>query len=118
MNTNKTTARIVGALFLIAMVTSLVGGIWLESITGMPDYLVEVSAQRTQVLVGVLLELVNCVAVIGIAATLFPLMRKHNEALAAGYLGTRVVEAVILSIAAVGPLLIVTLSQECPVRAV
>ena len=112
MNTNKTTARIVGALFLIAMVTSLVGGIWLESITGMPDYLVEVSAQRTQVLVGVLLELVNCVAVVGIAATLFPLMRKHHEALAAGYLGTRVVEAVILSIAAVGPLLIVTLSQE------
>jgi hypothetical protein len=65
MNANKTTARIVGALFLIAMVTSLVGGIWLESITAAPDYLVEASAQKTQVLVGVLLELVNCVAVIG-----------------------------------------------------
>jgi hypothetical protein len=112
VNTSKTTARIVGALFLIAMVTSLVGGIWLESITGAPDYLVEVSAQKTQVLVGVLLELVNCVAVVGIAAALFPLMKKHNEALAAGYLGTRVIEAVILSVAAVGPLLIVTLSQE------
>jgi hypothetical protein len=112
MNTSKTTARIVGALFLIAMVTSLVGGIWLESITGTPDYLVEVSAQKTQVLVGVLLELVNCLAVIGIAAGLFPLMKRHSEALAAGYLGTRVIEAVILSIAAVSPLLIVTLSQE------
>ena len=112
MNANKTTARIVGALFLIAMVTSLVGGIWLESITAAPDYLVEVSAQETQVLVGVLLELVNCVSVVGIAATLFPLMKKHSEALAAGYLGTRVVEVVILSVAAVSPLLIVTLSQE------
>jgi hypothetical protein len=112
MNTNKTTARVVGALFLIAMVTSLVGGIWLESITGAPDYLGEVSTQKTQVLVGVLLELVNCVAVVGIAAALFPLMKKHSEALAAGYLGIRVVEAVILAIAAVSPLLIVTLSQE------
>jgi hypothetical protein len=112
MNTNKRTARTVGALFLIAMVTSLVGGIWLESITAAPDYLVEVAAQKTQVLVGVLLELVNCVAVVGIAAALFPLMKKHNEALAAGYLGTRMVEVVILSVAAVGPLLIVTLSQE------
>jgi hypothetical protein len=112
MNTSKTTARIVGALFLIAMVTSLVGGIWLESITGAPDYLVEVSAQKTQVLVGVLLELVNCLAVVGIAAALFPLMKVQSEALAAGYLGTRVIEAVVLSLAAVSPLLIVTLSQE------
>ena len=112
MNTDKTTARIVGALFLIAMVTSLAGGIWLESITGATDYLVGVSAQKTQVLVGVLLELVNCVAVVGIAAALFPLMKKHSDALAAGYLGTRVVEAVILAVAAVSPLLIVTLSQE------
>ena len=112
MNESKTTARIVGALFLIAMVTSLVGGIWLESITGAPDYLVEVSAQKTQVLVGVLLELVNCLAVVGIASALFPLMKVHSEALAAGYLGTRVIEAVILSVAAVSPLLIVTLSQE------
>lgn len=112
MKADTRTARIVGALFLIAMATSLMGGIWLESITGTPDYLVEVSSQEAQVVLGVLLELVNCIAVVGIAAVLFPLMKVYNEALAAGYLGIRVVEAVILSIAAVSPLLIVTLSQE------
>ena len=112
MNANRTTATIVGALFLIAMVTSLVGGIWLESITGEPGYLAEVSSQRTQVLLGVLLELVNCLAVVGIAAALFPLMRVQNEALAAGYLGTRIVEAVVLSVAATSPLLLVTLGEE------
>ena len=57
MNTHKKTARIVGALFLIAMVTSLVGGIWLESIITAPDYLVTVSANRTRVITGVLLEM-------------------------------------------------------------
>ena len=112
MNTSKTTARIVGALFLIAMVTSLAGGIWLESIAGAEGYLAEISSQKTEVLLGVLLELVNCLAVIGIAAMLFPFMKKLNGALAAGYLGTRVIEAVVLSLAAVSPLLIVTLSQE------
>jgi len=112
MNTNKTTARIVGALFLIAMVTSLVGGIWLESITGAAGYLGEISSQETQVLLGVLLELINCIVVVGIAAALFPLMKKHSGALAAGYLGTRVVEAVVLSVAAISPLLLVTLGQE------
>jgi hypothetical protein len=102
----------VGALFLIAMVTSLLGGVWLESITGETGYLAEISSQGTQVLLGVLLELINCLAVVGIAAALFPLMRKQNEALAAGYLGTRVVEAVVLSVAAISPLLLVTLGEE------
>jgi hypothetical protein len=112
MRTSKTTARFVGALFLIAMVTSLGGGLWLESMMAAPDYLDTLSSQSTQVLIGVLLELINCIAVVGIAAALYPLMKEQNGALAAGYLGTRVVEATILSIAAIGPMLMVSLSQE------
>jgi hypothetical protein len=112
MNTDQKSARIVGVFFLVAMIASLAGGIWLESTLTGPDYLETVAASETQVLLGVLLELINCLAVIGIAAVLFPLMRSHNEALAAGYLGTRVVEVVVLADAAVSPLLIVTLSQE------
>jgi hypothetical protein len=94
------------------MVTSLGGGIWLESILATPDYLATASAQESQVLLGVLLEIINCLAVVGIASALFPLMNKHSGALAAGYLGTRVIEAIVLSLAAIGPLLLVTLSQE------
>jgi hypothetical protein len=112
MDTKQRSARIVGVFFLVAMITSLAGGIWLESMLAAPDYLQTVGTNETQVLLGVLLELINCLAVVGIAAVLFPLMREQSGALAAGYLGTRVMEAVILSLAAVGPLLIVTLSQE------
>ena len=108
----KRSGRIAGALFLLAMVTSLMGGVWLESIVTAEKALTTAAANETQVLLGALLELINCVAVIGIASVLFPLMRRHNEALAAGYLGTRVVEVVVLAIAAVSPLLVVTLSQE------
>ena len=67
MNSNKKTARIVGALFIIAMVTSLLGGIWLESILNAPDYLSSVSANETQVIIGVLLLLIDSAAVVGIA---------------------------------------------------
>jgi hypothetical protein len=112
MTTSKTTARIVGALFLIAMITSLAGGVWLDSFLSAPDYLATISGEETQVLLGVLLELVNCLAVVGIAAGLFPLMRVQNEALAAGYLGARVIEVVVLSVAAISPLLLVTLGEE------
>jgi hypothetical protein len=112
MNTHKRTARIVGALFLIAIVVSLVGGIWLESIITAPDYLVTVSANRTQVIIGVLLELTNGLAVIGIAVGLFPLFRKNNEALALGYVALRIIEAVIIVAAVISPLALIALSQE------
>jgi len=111
MNASKRTARIAGALFLTAMVTSLVGGVWLESITAAPDWLATVSDNQVPVVVGVLLELVNCAAVVGIAAVLYPVLKGHSEALAVGYAGIRVVEAVVLSLAAISPLLLVTLSQ-------
>ena len=53
MNSYRRTAIIVGALFLIAMVTSLVGGIWLESMITARDYLSTVSANQSQVIIGV-----------------------------------------------------------------
>jgi hypothetical protein len=112
MNTSKSNARIAGVLFLTAMVTSLVGGGWLESILAAPDYLATIAANETQVIVGVLLELINCAAVVGIAVVLFPVLKRHSEALALGYVGIRVVEAVILIVAVISPLLLITLSQE------
>jgi hypothetical protein len=112
MDTHKRTARIVGALFLIAMVTSLVGGIWLESLITAPDYLVTVSANRAQVIIGVLLELINGFCVIGIAVGFFPLFRKHSESLALGYVALRIVEAAVIVAAVISPLALITLSQE------
>ena len=112
MNTGRSAARIAGALFLIAMVTSLVGGIWLESILAAPDYLTSVSANETQVIVGVLLELINCAAVVGIAAVLFPILKEHSGRIARGYFGFRILEAAILSVAVISPLVLVTLSKQ------
>jgi hypothetical protein len=112
LDSNKRTARTVGILFLIAMVTSLGGGIWLESIINASDYLTTISIDKISVLIGVFLELINCVAVIGIAVLLFPILKKQNEAMALGYVGIRIVEAVILVAAAVSPMLLIKLSQE------
>lgn len=106
------TARIVGALFLIAMATSLIGGIWLESMLSAPDYLPTASANEAQVIIGVLPELVNCVAVVGIAVMVFPIFRQTDEALALGYVALRILEVAILVTAVVSPLALIALSQE------
>ena len=96
MNTNKMTARIVGALFLTATVMYGIGSGFLGPILNAPDYLINVYPNKTQVIIGVLLELINSVAVVGIAVLMFPILKKHNETIALGYVGIRVIESAIL----------------------
>jgi hypothetical protein len=112
MDSSKMTARIVGALFLTAMVTSLLGGGLLESILNAPDYLITVSANTTQVLIGMFLELINGIAVVGIGIMMFTILKQHSESIALGYVGFRIIESVFLIVAAIIPLLLMTLSQE------
>lgn len=103
--------RITGALFLIAIVASILGGAIIDAQLIDPDGLVRVSADRTQVALGVLLELLNAIAVIGIAAALYPTLRTHNHALAVGYLGNRVVEAIVQVAGSTIPLALLVASQ-------
>ena len=112
MNTSRKIAIIVGALFLIAMVTSLVGGGLLESILGAPDYLIDVSANTTPVFIGIFLELINGIAVVGIGVMMFTILKQHNERVALGYVGFRIIESVFLTVAAILPLSLIALSQE------
>jgi hypothetical protein len=112
MNSSKTTARIVGVLFLIAMVASLLGGGLVESIITAPDYLIAVSENETQVIIGVLLELINGIAVVGIGVLMFPILKQHNENIALGYLGFRIIESVFCCVIVISPLSLITLSQE------
>lgn len=112
MNANRRSATIVGVLFLIATAAYIIGNGMIESIVSAPDYLHHVYTQKNQVIFGVLLEFINSAAVVGIAIMLFPILKKYNERIALGYVGFRVIEAVLLIIGAIGPLLLIRLSQE------
>ena len=108
----KRTARIVGALFLTAMVGSLVGGVaFVEPSLTAPDYLTVLSENETRVIVGVFLELVNGIAVLGIGVFTFPILRQRDEHIALGYLGLRIVESVFCCVIVISPLSLITLSQ-------
>ncbi len=112
MNSNKKTARIVGQLFIAATVFSILGGLFIGPTLDDPDYLVKVSANENQVLIGVLFELVAAGAVAGTAIALFPIFKKHNEALALGYVAGRSIEGVFIIVSAIGALSLLTLSRE------
>ncbi|MCB8946142.1 MAG: DUF4386 domain-containing protein [Ardenticatenaceae bacterium] len=109
---SKATARAVGVLFLLATATYITGNGLLESILTMPDYLSQVYPHSVQVVAGALLVFVDTAAVVGIGVLLFPILKRFNESIAIGYVATRVVEFVFLVFGAIGPLMLITLSQD------
>jgi len=112
MNSSKTTARIVGALFITATVAGLLGTSLTGSVVGAPDYLVQIAANKNLVVLGALLKFVAAAASAGIAIALYPVLRKHNEGLALGSVGFRLVEGVFYIVAALGLLSLLSLGQE------
>jgi hypothetical protein len=90
----------VGALFLTSNVVYLLGAFFfVEPIVGSPDYLTLASVNRARLVLGVLLELTNAVAYVGIAVLMFPILRQRYESLVLGYFGFRVIEFVMQTLA-------------------
>lgn len=112
MRTNIVSARIAGVLFLAATASYMMGSGVINSVLNQPDFMSQLHQQRTLVTAGLLLEFINCTAVVGIAALLFPILKQHNESIAAAYMGSRLIEAGLLIAGMIFPLLLVTLSQE------
>ena len=112
MDSHRKTAIIVGVLFITATVTSSLYYVLVTPILNAPDYLIKVSENANQVIIGVLLYLIDCAAVVAIPIMLFPIFKKHNEALALGYVGSRMIESVTIIVGHISLLSLLTLSQE------
>ena len=111
-NTYRTTARVVGVVYLAGFVVGI-GGVGLfQSILGAPNYLSTVSANSMLLAIGAILWLM---AVVGDAAhgvLLFPILKQHNERIAVGYLAFRIMDAVFNAIMVLFILLQIPLGSE------
>ena len=112
MNTDKMTARIVGVLFILAIVVLFVGPALYNPYLNSPDYLDVAYPNKTIVAIGILIEFVGYLGLIFIPILLFPILKKRNEVLALGYVCFRLFEVVILSIAQILKLLLINISQN------
>ena len=101
MTRNRRIAIAVGVLFFTATISYGVGNTLIASALEAPD--------EPQVLIGVILEFINSVAVVGIAVLLFPILRRYSEGMALGYAGSRVIESVLLLVGALSALILLTL---------
>ena len=76
---------IVGILFIIATAFLFVGGAFYGPVLETPDYLEVAYPNRISATIGVLIELSCIIAIPLIPVFAFPVLRKHSETLALGY---------------------------------
>ncbi|HEV7234979.1 MAG TPA: DUF4386 domain-containing protein [Ktedonobacteraceae bacterium] len=111
-NTYRTTAIVVGVVYLAGFVVGLVGNGLIQSILGAPDHLSTVSANSMMLAIGALLWLM---AVAGDAAhgvLMFPILKQHSERIAFGYLASRIVDAVFIAVSVLFTLFQIPLGSE------
>ncbi len=112
MDSYRSTAIIVGVLFIIATVTSILTTIFLGSTLTSTNYLITISANAYEVIIAAMLLLISAVSVLGIAVMMFPILKKHIESLAIWYVGIRTIEAVFTIVGSLILLSLLTLSQQ------
>ena len=100
-----------GVLFIIADLVAFAGFPFLAPMND-TNYLVSVSTNGGLVATGALLVFMGGAAAIGIAISLYPVLRKYNEGLALGAVGFRIVEGLFYFVGVTCLLLLITLSQQ------
>jgi hypothetical protein len=113
MKTYRSTATIVGVLYIIGTVAGVLSVVFTGPTVNAPDVLSQVSATRSQIVVGALFVLLMGFALALIPVLVFPILKRYNEPLALGYVVFRgALETAMYIVAAISLLLLIPLSQE------
>ena len=107
----RRTALLAGVLYLLTFASSIPALLLLGPVLDDPRYVLGPGAD-SRVLLGAALDVTNALACIGTAVVLVPVVRRRHEALALGFLASRVLEAAIILTGVLSVLAVVTLRQD------
>jgi len=110
MSSLRKTALVAGALYLITFVTSIPARVLFGPVKD-PAFILGTGVADTQVLFAGLLDVLLAFACIGTAVALYPVVKRQNEGVALGFVGSRTLEAAIIVTGVIALLSVVTLRQ-------
>ena len=90
IDSNRKTSLTAGVLYLLTFVS--IPTLALYGAVHQPNYILG-SAPDTAVIIGGILEIIVALTGIGTAVALYPVLKKQNEGMALGLVGSRVLEA-------------------------
>lgn len=85
MDSHRTTATVVGVLYIIGTVAGVLSAVTTQSLLAESDDLKQISRHENQMYLGALFVLVMGLALALIPAVVYPVLKKSNEVLAIGY---------------------------------
>lgn len=112
MNSNRKNEVVVGVLFIMATVFGVIAASIFTPVLNSPDYLIMISANENQMVIGTMLYFFMAMSCAGIGLALYPLLKKYSEILAIGTVGFRVIEGMIQVIGAIIMICLLALSRE------
>jgi hypothetical protein len=110
-HSTRRVARVAGVFYLVTFISSIPALLLLHPVLDNVNYIVSTGSD-TRVLLGCLLDLINAIAAIGSAVTLFSVVKRQHEGAALGFVAARAFEAAIIVIGVVSLLAVVTLRQD------
>lgn len=111
MNSTRKIAVITGLIFIIATLAGILATPLTPDLTG-TDYLTRVSAHPNQVAGAVLLWIISAFTSVGIAISLYPVLKEWNAGLALGSVIFRTIEAAFYMVGYLGLMSLLTLGQQ------
>ncbi len=96
----RTTARIVGVLYLAGMVVGIGGNILIQSILTAPDGLASIAASSMLLAIGAVCWLASAAGDAAHGILMFPILKRRSERSAVGYLTARIIDATFIAVMA------------------
>ena len=106
------TARVVGVVYLAGFVVGIAGNLMIQSILGETNRLSAVSANSMTLAIGASLWLMAVAGDVAHGVLMFPVLSRHSERMAIGYLAARIVDAVFIAIMVLFVLIQIPLGSE------
>ena len=108
MNSARKTALVAGVFYLISFVS--IPTLLLYTAVHEPNFIVG-PGPDTPVLIGGVLEMIVALAGLGSAVVLYPILKRQNQSMALGLVGTRTIEGAVIVVGVACLLTVVTLRQ-------
>ena len=108
----RTTARIIGVIYVAGFVVGIGGSVLIQSILGASDPLANVAANSMLMAIGAMLWLTAAAGDAAHGILMFPVLKRFSERIAFGYFGTRIIDGVLVAVMALFILFQIPLASE------
>jgi hypothetical protein len=109
---DRTTARAVGVIYLGGMAIGIGGNLLVLSILNGPGHLASMAANSALLAVAAVLWLLTVAGDVAHGVLMFPILKRHGERVAVGYLAARIVDAIFIAVMVLLVLVRVPLGAE------